>query len=182
MKINILSIKVKDRDPKQAANIANSLATKFSGFISELATKQTNQSLTYIQTQLEIEEKNLKEVLAQYRTELAKAGVDDQNIQKAAADKQVELEMIDLKVENARNKFKALLAKKEEIKLAQSFDIGEAAIVVSSKAYESKSPVSPNKTLNVAIALVLGLMIGVFAAFAKSYWQSTSMEGKGAKV
>lgn len=173
---NILSLKVKDADPKQAAEIANSIATHFSSFISELSTKQATQSLDYVENKLAEEKKNLQEVLVTYKEALAQAGVSEGNIEAASIDQQVDLELIDLQVDNARNKYKALLAKSEKIKLADSFNIGEATIVVSSKAYETQSPVAPNKTLNVAIALVLGLMIGIFAAFAKEYWQSTGTD------
>ncbi|GBF12580.1 Wzz/FepE/Etk N-terminal domain-containing protein [Tepidibacillus sp. HK-1] len=39
---------------------------------------------------------------------------------------------------------------------------------------EPENPVKPNKLLNVAIATVLGFMVGVFWVFLKEYWNSTS--------
>lgn len=36
-------------------------------------------------------------------------------------------------------------------------------------------PIAPRKSLNVAIGFVLSLMLGVFVAFFKSYWESTSI-------
>lgn len=40
------------------------------------------------------------------------------------------------------------------------------------QAYSKTSPIKPNKKLNIAIAAVLGLMMGVFVAFFKSYWKN----------
>jgi uncharacterized protein involved in exopolysaccharide biosynthesis len=38
-------------------------------------------------------------------------------------------------------------------------------------AIEPEKPVSPRKKLNIAIAGVLGVMIGVFGAFAAEYFE-----------
>ena len=47
------------------------------------------------------------------------------------------------------------------------------SIEVFSSAILQENPVSPNKKMNLAIGLILGLMLGVFAAFSKSYWISS---------
>lgn len=37
-------------------------------------------------------------------------------------------------------------------------------------------PVSPKKSLNIAIAFILGLMVSVFVVFFAEYWKSTSVK------
>lgn len=65
---NILSIKVKEKNPRLAADIANTLAANFSDFITILTQRQATKSLEYIKTQLEVEEENLNNVLLEYKT------------------------------------------------------------------------------------------------------------------
>jgi uncharacterized protein involved in exopolysaccharide biosynthesis len=43
--------------------------------------------------------------------------------------------------------------------------------VFISPAIEPENPVSPNKKLNLALALVGGLFVGVIAVFVRRYWQ-----------
>lgn len=54
-----------------------------------------------------------------------------------------------------------------------SKNTGMKATVVR-EAIEPENPVSPNKMMNLAIAGILGLMIGVFYVFIMEYWRSTS--------
>jgi len=46
---------------------------------------------------------------------------------------------------------------------------------------EPEHPIGPKKTLNVAIAAVLGLMISVFYAFFMEYWRTSGSENNQAK-
>ena len=41
------------------------------------------------------------------------------------------------------------------------------------------NPVAPNKKMNIAIAAVLGLMLGVFIAFFIEYWKSSDPKTVG---
>jgi len=72
---------------------------------------------------------------------------------------------------NARETYKLLFNKYNETKITESVKAGEMNLVINSKAYASDNPVSPNKKLNIAIALVLGLMMGVFIVFFMNMWK-----------
>ncbi|MGB3978485.1 MAG: GNVR domain-containing protein [Tepidanaerobacteraceae bacterium] len=52
--------------------------------------------------------------------------------------------------------------------------MGDANIMVVSPAIVPESPVAPRKMLNVAIAMVLGLMLGVFVVFFMDYWKNSA--------
>jgi len=56
---------------------------------------------------------------------------------------------------------------------SQRFLGGESPVFVSS-AIVPTVPVGPNKVLNVAIAFVIGLMIGVMAVFIRHYWKTSA--------
>ena len=77
------------------------------------------------------------------------------------------------KVNFAQSTYEAFLKKYEEIRILKSSDIGDASIIIVSPAVEPIKPIAPNKKLNVAIAGVLGLMLGVFTAFFTEYWKES---------
>ena len=82
------------------------------------------------------------------------------------------------KVNFAKGIYETFVRKYEEIRVMDSAIVGETSVTIVSSAYPDKTPVGPNKTLNMAIGLVLGLMIGVFAGFFKEYWKQTGEEIK----
>lgn len=57
----------------------------------------------------------------------------------------------------------------EEIWLTETTE--EDLLKISSSAYEPRAPIKPNKKLNILIAGVLGLFVGVFVAFFLEFWQ-----------
>ncbi len=57
----------------------------------------------------------------------------------------------------------------EEIRLTET---AEADLLkISSLAHEPKAPIKPNRKLNILIAGVLGLFVGIFVAFFLEFWQ-----------
>jgi succinoglycan biosynthesis transport protein ExoP len=95
------------------------------------------------------------------------------SIQRAMVERKAEMEKLEAekaRLVNARN----LLADKvAQTQIAKSIDLGDTSIVVVSPAMVPSSPVKPNKTLNVAIAFVLGLTAAVFVAFLMEYMDNT---------
>ena len=57
----------------------------------------------------------------------------------------------------------------EEIRLTEAAEVD--LLKISSLAYEPRAPIKPNKKLNILIAGVLGLFVGVFVAFFLEFWQ-----------
>jgi len=57
----------------------------------------------------------------------------------------------------------------EEIRLTETAEADLLKIV--SLAYEPRALIKPNKKLNIAIAGVLGLFVGIFVAFFLEFWQ-----------
>ena len=70
--------------------------------------------------------------------------------------------------------YNAFLEKYEEIRITKSSAIGDASIIIISPAVEPTNPVAPNKKMNIAIAAVFGLMLGVFIAFFIEYWKTSA--------
>ena len=74
--------------------------------------------------------------------------------------------------------YRTLASKEAEVQVATQVTDTEVRFAVP--AVEPKHPVAPKKRLNVAIAGGLGLMVGVFGAFAMEYFEARAEEtGKG---
>lgn len=71
--------------------------------------------------------------------------------------------------DTAKGVYDVLSQKNEEVKIAVAKESG--LVKVASLAYEPKYPIKPNKKLNILIAGVLGLFIGIFVAFFLEFWQ-----------
>jgi len=166
-KINITSkdglftIKVKDPDPQTAANIANLLVEKFITYMDKYNSEYIDNLNRYIASAIEKQEKDMEVLVAEVeKSELSK----DNN----------KFEQLHIKYDVSKQIYEVLLFKQEQLKLIQMKDFDDKNVSLIRKAYEPKNPISPNKKLNLTIAAVLGLMIGVFAAFFREYWQTSS--------
>lgn len=294
---NLITITVKNSDKKVTSDIANTIARKFTDFVSEKAKEQATKSSNYIKQQMDVEKENLDQILLEYRTylsqprglhelqkeldsklelitqyksDLLNSSIEEQkikaslsaaqiqlrntpqkitvnrslldepyisqalkdstgksskelfgvrveaeevndayivlknivsslnvdlarivaqknNLQKEISTLQKQLEtlqsdlavrqhediIIQEKVKFAQDTYNAFLEKYEETRIAKSSAVGESSILIVSPAVEPINPVAPNKMLNVAVAGVLGIMLGVFIAFFKEYWQTS---------
>ena len=71
--------------------------------------------------------------------------------------------------DTAKGVYGVLSQKNEEVKIAVATESG--LVKIASLAYEPEYPIKPNKKLNILIAGVLGLLVGIFVAFFLEFWQ-----------
>ena len=95
-------------------------------------------------------------------------------LQKELQEEQTELDRLTRRRDVARETYMSLSRKVEETRIAA--ESGEREVRLASKAAPPDKPVGPKKKLNVAIAGALGLMVGVFGAFAVEYFRETEEE------
>ena len=142
----------------------------------DLESEEINEVYTYLKNQISDLEIKLSEIRAQ-KEALSKAIETTANelevLQVELAEKQHQDRIMKQKVDFAQSTYEAFLNKYEETRILKSSDIGEASIIIASPAVEPLTPVGPKKMLNMAIAAVLGLMIGVIVVFFKEYWQKS---------
>ncbi|MBN4062956.1 MAG: hypothetical protein COA82_12450 [Alkaliphilus sp.] len=100
-------------------------------------------------------------------------------LQAQLAEKQHEERIINQRVSIAQGIHDSFNRKHEELRVAESAQIGKDSMLVMSRAIPGDVPVAPRKALNVAIAAVLGLMMGVFIAFFVEYWKTEGIKIAG---
>lgn len=81
-------------------------------------------------------------------------------------------------LERRREIYELFSLKYEEIRIVGGFEMGEAMIGLASDAHVPLAPLGTNRNIILVIAGILGLMIGVVAAFGKEYWENTKPEPK----
>ena len=94
-------------------------------------------------------------------------------LQAELADKRAQQDQLQRNVDRLKQTSDTLAKKSTETQIAKSIDLGDTSVVVISQANIPSSPVKPNKKLNIAIALLLGLMVFTLLAFILEYLDNT---------
>ena len=126
---------------------------------------------------------NLAEQLISTNIEINSLAAEENQLEKNINDFDLSLE--DLKPELTEKKlilsqlngeysakeklYNNLYKQAEEIWLTETIE--EDLLKISSLAHEPNAPIKPNRKLNILIAGVLGLFVGIFVAFFLEFWQ-----------
>jgi polysaccharide biosynthesis transport protein len=110
------------------------------------------------------------------RTKINTTQIELENMQKELADKEHNQALLQRKVALSQGTYDTFLNKYEEIRIAKSTEIGESTINIISQAAIPEAPTGPRRMLNLAIAGALGIIVGVFVAFFKEYWQTSGRQ------
>ena len=108
-----------------------------------------------------------------YSRELVKKLEEDVKILKTAInEKKAKLSELNRELEICKRTYGLLSSKLEEARIAKALELGEVKVV--STAFEPKYPVGPRRRLTVAVAGVIGLILGVLAAFFRNSGRRTT--------
>lgn len=110
------------------------------------------------------------------RTKIDTTQKELEGIQSELADKEHTQESIKRNVDLSQGTYDAFLNKYEESRITESTEVGDSTINIISHAVVPDKPIGPRKMLNLAIAGVLGLMVGVFVVFFKYYWKASGKQ------
>lgn len=94
-------------------------------------------------------------------------------LQSQLGSKQIDQQMLQNEVNRLQETQNLLAQKVTQTQIARSIDMGNTTIDIASPALVPSSPVKPNKQMNVAVALVLGLMISIGLAFLLEFMDNT---------
>ena len=105
----------------------------------------------------------------QLRKNINDFGVSLENLKKELTEKKLILAKLNREYSAKEKLYNIFYKQAEEVQLTETAE--ENLLKIASLAYEPKSPIKPNKKLNILIAGVLGLFVGVFVAFFLEFWQ-----------
>jgi capsular polysaccharide biosynthesis protein len=95
--------------------------------------------------------------------------VSIEDLKKELTEKKLILSQLDREYSAKEKLYNIFYKQAEEILLTET---AEADLLkIASLAYEPRVPIKPNKKLNIVIAGVLGLFVGIFVAFFLEFWQ-----------
>jgi uncharacterized protein involved in exopolysaccharide biosynthesis len=151
---------------KEAAQITMKSEEVNEGYIT-LSTKVSEYKIAVSQLSGEINMINTKINTTQKELE---------NMQAELADKEHIQALMQRKVELSQGTYDTFLNKYEEIRIAESTEIGDSTINIISQAAIPEEPTNSSKALNLAIAGVLGFVIGAFISIFKEYWQTSEKQ------
>ena len=191
---NLVKIKLNGKDPDQVAQIINSLINHSTAYTGERIGKKIGVLMDEYKAQMQIEQKKLNEAVKEYNALKAGSGLPSlilfqeelgegsqfvietnkeildelHNIDKT---KQIELKMINSKVEKLTNMYNSYSSKYEEARSISSFSLAKNKINPIVEAVAPINPVSPKKVINIVIGTFIGLLLGVFVVYFRSYWR-----------
>lgn len=143
---------------------------------STILTQESNPVYVSIAQQLSQKRAELAEKLGEVEglTLLIDSMNTDLNaLQAELVEKRVEQDRLQREVERLRQTSETLAQKATETQIAKSIDLGDTNVSVVSAASVPHNPVKPNKKLNMAIAMVLGLMVFTLLAFVLEFLDNT---------
>jgi len=92
-----------------------------------------------------------------------------EDLKKELTEKKLILSRLNREYSAKEKLYNNLYKQAEEIWLTETAE--EDLLKIPSFAYEPRMPIKPNKKLNILIAGVLGLFVGIFVAFFLEFWQ-----------
>lgn len=138
--------------------------------------EEVNEGYIELRTKVseyKIDASELSAEMNMMRTKINTTQKELEGIQADLADKEHNQELIQRNVDLSQGTYDAFLNKYEETRITESTEVGDSTINIISHAVVPDKPIGPRKMLNLAIAGVLGIMIGVFVAFFKYYWKTS---------
>jgi len=169
-----------EREHKIAENVYIMLANKKKEIDIATVTPENQQKIAqftnpeYLSLQKQLIESTIMQKTLQAEEKQLKENIDDyweriENLKQELSQEKLTQSRLEREYNTAKGVYSVLSQKNEEVKIAVATESG--LVKIASLAYEPKYPIKPNKKLNIAIAGVLGLFVGVFVAFFLEFWQ-----------
>lgn len=192
---NLITISIEGKDPEQLASIINTVVAESKTLTAEQVHTQLQALMTEYEEKMAEEQKNLDAAIAEYNQLKADAGLPAlilfqqtasgsqyileanqellDELRNLDKEKQVQYEQINTKINKLTELYHSYYAKYEEARSISSAELIQNKVETIAEAFPPQNPVGPNKMLNIAIAVVLGLMAGTGYVFLRSYWKNT---------
>lgn len=174
-KTNMVSISIKGENPDMAVKLEKAMVDYLPAFMLEKSNQKLDEVSVILTEGIGREKKNLNEWANKLMDFTALTGGMDKS-DKLPVDKQGDYREIINNYTLANQALEAYqLINKEldNIKSINTIKMMDMQIVSESRA--PLVPVSPKKKFNMVVAMILGLMVGVFAAIFMEYWEKSKI-------
>ncbi|HOQ51965.1 MAG TPA: GNVR domain-containing protein, partial [Candidatus Atribacteria bacterium] len=121
---------------------------------------------------MEARKKTMIEAAGEVQTEL-------KELESTLLEKVTERDQLQREYDSALETYGALIQEYGKTQVYSMSEEVNAGVRIVSSALPPKEPISPRKMLNVAIAGVLGIFVGIIAAFVAEYWGKTAPSTEG---
>lgn len=122
----------------------------------------------------EIQLARLNKMLNEYERAIEALEKDLNQLQAALAEKEVAERQLREQLSILQEAHSALAKQREQTRITEASKVLEKMITIVERAIPPTAPSRPRKLLNMAVAGVLGLMVGVFAVFFMEFWKKSS--------
>ncbi len=157
--------------------VRNNIERKISIVSSDIGTK--NNKVRSQEKMLKILEERESELISEIEGTKYRKKLQDRDILLASHINQIGKQLVDVKIEeeetrisieNLQSQIEKLQLKIESLN-AKKDRINDVRLI--QEPMVSSNPIRPKKRQNIAIAMVLGVMLGVFTAFLQEFWEKT---------
>lgn len=164
----IMNIIVKSNNPETVHIIAQTMVAAYRNKSQNYYDKFINNKQEYLEN-IEEEIQEIKEKIEKTNTHISNL----ENKEIASADKSIMINSQISKLDSLQEHKNDLMKQKQDI---ENELLGYHSFAVITPPYVPENPVSPNIKLNMAIAGVLALMLGIFVIFFKKMMTETDEE------
>jgi chain length determinant protein (polysaccharide antigen chain regulator) len=192
---NLFHLTLKAPNSAEATKILGSLIAVVKKTLSSELLDLTNEDKDQNAAQMKIEKENLSAILKQYQQKVTTLGLptsilmnnvipggnqylinlDDTSskaLSSISSEEFSELNELSKKIETQETVYQEYLTKERQLNaLTKMFQKETKIVSTVSLPIEQENPVSPKPVMNMAIALVIGLMTGVGIVFLRNYWK-----------
>jgi non-specific protein-tyrosine kinase len=160
----LLGITVSDTDPTRAANIANAVATRFQSYVVNELSTSSETDLEAINAILRDMETEVKNVQAQIDELQARSDADSATVQ-------AQIDALTARLEESQGAYGRLLSTASEMRAYAA--LSGAQITVAVPASVPGGPYAPNRTVNIMLGFVAGLILALGIILVLEYLDNT---------
>jgi chain length determinant protein (polysaccharide antigen chain regulator) len=193
----LITVTLKGNNAKLIQQTLEAIIAESKLYVGETISSRLTEVADQYKGQLSDEKENLDKALKEYNDAQLEEGlptivlldaltnggkqyllnVDEkymEELQNLDKNKQVEFQKLNNQVNLLTELYNKYNNKYEEARsLAKLFNLENVLTIVSSPELPV-DPVSPSKILNIAVAIVIGLMVGIGIVFTQHYWKETN--------
>lgn len=146
------------------------------GMVESTLAQEINPLYVTLNENIMVKESELAEkvaLLEATQTVVARMQMELEILQVELSAKQIDRQQMKNEITRLEETQNLLAQKVTQTQISSSIDLGGTSLLVASPALVPANPVKPNKKLNMAVALVLGLMVAVGLAFVLEFMDNT---------